>query len=140
MDDDDVRIDDGDGFDSESGGVVGGERARNFVVLGYIMLVLSLVFILIAAIDTEPETEDYDSSEAWEEVHDSWDSRTDFYASAMVFLLLGGVITISGGLVQSGLDNSNVHPYIRIAVIVCGILLLIGLIELFTIGTLASML
>ncbi len=126
------------GLDSETGGVVGGVRSRSFVAWGYVLLASALIFIVIAAIDVAPESDDYDSSEAYQEVYDSWDSRSDFYASAMVFLLLGGVGAISGGLVQSGLDDSNVHPYIRIAVIVCGILLLIGLIELFTIGTIAS--
>ena len=90
------------------------------------------------AIDDGPEVDDYDDSEEFMEAVESHQSRSEFYPACMGLLLMGGLIVISGGLVQSGLDDSYVHPYIRIAVIIAGVLLLVGLVELLAVSTLVS--
>ena len=127
-----------DDFDTAPGGAVGGGGARGAVFVGYVMLVLAIGLLLIMAIDDGPEVDDYDDSEEFMEAVESHQSRSEFYPACMGLLLMGGLIVISGGLVQSGLDDSYVHPYIRIAVIIAGVLLLVGLVELLAVSTLVS--
>ena len=111
------------------GGSVGSIKSRTVVQVGFVMMVLAASMFLLIAIDDYPDFDDYDSSEEYNDAVESYNDRTEFYPACMILLLFGGVIVVCGGLVQSGLEESYAHPYIRIAVIVSGVLLLIAFLE-----------
>ena len=117
------------------GGSVGSIKSRTAVQVGFVMMVLAAGMFLVMAIDDYPESDDYDSGEAYVEAVEAYNDRSEFYPACMILLLFGGVIVVCGGLVQSGLEESYAHPYIRIAVIVSGVLLLIAFLE-FILGPL----
>lgn len=111
------------------GGSVGSIKSRTAVQVGFVMMMLAAGMLLVMSFDDYPDLDDYDSGEAYSEAVESYNDRSEFYPACMMLLLFGGVIVVCGGLVQSGLEESYAHPYIRIAVIVSGVLLLIAFLE-----------
>ena len=115
----------------DGGGAVGTFTSRKAVLAGYILLGVALFTLMISALDNGPDAEDYESSEEYTEAVEDYQSRSQMYPSCMLMFFLVGLTVISGGLVNSGMENSTAHPYIRIAAIVCGTLILTGFVAGF---------
>ena len=125
MDDVDKIIDASDGSKKGKKGM----EAKTVVKVGFVMLFLSAFMLFIGILDDGPDMDDYSHSGAYYDAYESYQTRADFYPAAMFMLLLGGVVAISGGLVQGGITESETHNYVRIATIVSGVLLLIAFLE-----------
>ena len=125
MDDVDKIIDTSDGSKKGKKGM----EAKTVVKVGFVMLFVSMLMLFIGTLDDGPDTDDYDSGDGYSDAYDAYETRADFYPAAFVMLLLGGVVAISGGLVQGGITESETHNYVRIATIVSGVLLLIAFLE-----------
>ena len=115
----------------DGGGSVGTFTTRKAVLAGYILLGMALFIVLISALDDGPDSDDYESSSEYSDAVDAYQDRSQMYPACMLTFFLVGLIVISGGLVNSGMENSTAHPYIRIAAIVCGTLILTGFVAGF---------
>ena len=125
-------MDDVDEIIDTSGGSKKGKKgmeAKTVVKVGFVMLFVSMLMLFIGTLDDGPDADDYDSGVGYSDAYDAYETRADFYPAAFVMLLLGGVVAISGGLVQGGITESETHNYVRIATIVSGVLLLIAFLE-----------
>tara|TARA_B100001750_G_scaffold212981_1_gene195155 strand:- start:8 stop:484 length:477 start_codon:yes stop_codon:yes gene_type:complete len=93
--------------------------------IGYGMLLCSLLLIVTAALDDGPDSEDYQNTEDYYDAIESYQDRQTLYPGLILFLFLGGVVSISGGLVTHGVNqDAEMHHYVRIAVIISGVFIL----------------